>query len=808
MNVQKSEWYKKAWGMEKKRTKSGEGSAERWNNLDGKSRSEILKEVWQTYKHMNPYPDRQEFWQKYIERDLMTFEWNKIPYELRTLIDREVRDFTRGSAIDLENWKGELFHAVEKLSEEEEEERHKKAWDTRGRGQKKKYSAKLAKPSRVRKWTRDEIDNEEFEIRDDLDRLRDQHLDERHHDLQQFLGVDEKGYMGFDKYLVKLMLLGDDSLGHIDKMETKLYGNKKLLKEFRNAFENMLIEDLEDEIDDDEEDEYGLTARDDFDDLSRKEKLKLVGAKEQQDTRFLFWVASNLDDAGDLEDYGVPEELVEQGMENMNRIMMTKLRHVWWNSKDDEARKIMLKYGDVFQDIQDGLNKLDSMKNGNAFKHKSGTNLFFHKKTNENFRNFVTSNLDKLSGKDPIQEVNIVHDDFVSEAQGHLGNYLDDKMNFYVNRDSFESMAKVVHDAKGIIVHELGHHIYRHLDVDDVDDWEDHVGMAKDKKAARLISDYTSMLTTGMSFDGSKINERTVREEVFTELRTLQFKNPKRYELMKTGGKWIPRESTMSVKDWKARGSNMSEVMQKLNRMPKKDLVKLLVKNEYDRKTILSKKGLVHGFMEDRTSGSGSDSNAQWDALLEASGGGDSLDALRDDIIRHKDKKESVEKIYNGLGSDKKIRILRAWGIAEREIVELAQSDNLDNIDYKGWRQATDKKSMKEFDDVVNDSGYGGFANDDDARQKEIAMQSLIKHYEKICQECEIHESLITESVNKNDDIPHTVYLYDKNDRPTHDFDQAERGSLYSPNGHKMLDLKPKKKKNLQAIGEFLSKKF
>jgi len=91
-------------------------------------------------------------------------------------------------------------------------------------------------------------------------------------------------------------------------------------------------------------------------------------------------------------------------------------------------------------------------------------------------------------------------------------------------------------------------------------------------------------------------------------------------------------------------------------------------------------------------------------------------------------------------------------------------------------------------------------------KQRDKLLSKLIPIYMKICKTCRATES-ITEAENKPSKTK-TVFLYAKNNIPTEDKDKAVRASIYDGDRHTAITFQDKKKKNLQAIGEFLSKKF
>ena len=191
-------------------------------------------------------------------------------------------------------------------------------------------------------------------------------------------------------------------------------------------------------------------------------------------------------------------------------------------------------------EVVHGLHMISSMKTGNAKMHKSGSMIFFGKETNPEIKKFLINTLDKAlfpNTKIPrITMINVLDDSWYSRSHKQRGAYhhQEDKkfavrLDIYQTPSGRRNFPSLLDETKGVISHEIGHHVFRHLPKEVKTKWQKKVGELRKTNTARLISWYIGQL------DDENSKETIIREEVFTELRNMQTSEPEKFDRMSKG---------------------------------------------------------------------------------------------------------------------------------------------------------------------------------------------------------------------------------------------------------------------------------
>ena len=152
--------------------------------------------------------------------------------------------------------------------------------------------------------------------------------------------------------------------------------------------------------------------------------------------------------------------------------------------------------------LEEASIKIDLIKNGQVYVHKSGTWLFLGADDEE----LVRTTLKQIENlKTPLKTVELFERGLMANNLRVSGGYINGEITVYNDKDASETL-----------VHEVGHHIYEHMKPQDKTQWQKAVAKNRKAKTARLVSNYIVKMATNKEYE---VAENILREEVFCELR-------------------------------------------------------------------------------------------------------------------------------------------------------------------------------------------------------------------------------------------------------------------------------------------------
>ncbi len=254
--------------------------------------------------------------------------------------------------------------------------------------------------------------------------------------------------------------------------------------------------------------------------VSRKTNQILQETKDQ--VRWLsedIWDEMGFSSPKEMEDSydGNPKEFFEKIFNALDLAKGLKKSNVLSSKKKWLTKGIYSKKADemseALMNLEEASKKIDLIKTGQAYVHKSGTWLFLG--SSDELTRTTINSLENL--KIPLKSVNLFEKGLMANNLAISGGYINGEITVY-------NYGK---KSSGTLVHEVGHHIYEHMKPQDKTQWQKVVAKNRKEKTARLVSSYINKMATKKEYE---VAENILREEVFCELRTAYHTSPSKFE--------------------------------------------------------------------------------------------------------------------------------------------------------------------------------------------------------------------------------------------------------------------------------------